>query len=69
MNAYRVETTLSLDRTLTLLDLLFKSSASIEVIILETLKPDAAPQYPLQGTSCHYNSPFEPVAAGEWDAV
>ena len=70
MNAHRIETTLSQDRTLTLLDLPFKPGASIEVIILETLKSDDdAFRYPLRGTPYRFDSPFEPVAAGEWEAA
>ena len=70
MNAHRIETTLSSDRTLTLLDLPFKPGASIEVIILEhPTHTESAPRYPLRGTSYRFDSPLEPIAAEEWEAA
>lgn len=70
MSAHRIETTLSSDRTLTLRDLPFKPGVSLEVIIRE--HPAASEntlRYPLRGTPYRYDTPFEPVAAEEWEAA
>ncbi len=63
MQAYRVETTLQQDGTLTLSDLPFHAGEAVEVIILvrspATLREN---RYPLRGTPISYINPIEPVA-------
>jgi hypothetical protein len=70
MQAYRVETTLKHDGTLTLRDLPFQAGEVVEVIILA--QPPASPRqnrYPLRGRPVHYERPTEPVAQEHWDAL
>lgn len=70
MNAHRIETKLSSDRTLTLLDLPFKPGASLEIIILETpILRENTPRHPLRGTAYRFDAPFEPVATEDWEAL
>ncbi|HKA55959.1 MAG TPA: hypothetical protein VKJ47_20095 [Candidatus Binatia bacterium] len=69
MQAYRVETTLQQDGTLTLSDLPFQAGESVEVIIL-VRAPVALREnrYPLRGTPVGYINPTEPVAQEDWEA-
>ena len=71
MQAYRVETTLEQDGTLTLSNLpLFRAGEAVEVIIL--VQPPGVvshQRYPLRGTSVHYSEPTEPVAQEDWEAA
>ena len=70
MQAYRIETTLQEDGTLTLQHLPFQAGEPIEIIIL-TRTPEAHPssRYPLRGISVQYIDPTEPVAPDDWGAV
>jgi hypothetical protein len=70
MQAYRVETTLTQDGTLTLRNLPLRAGESVEVIIL--VQPPVAlrqRQYPLRGTPIRYVDPTEPVAQADWEAA
>jgi len=70
MQAYRVETTLTQDGTLTLHNLPFRAGEAVEVIIL--VPPPVAlglPQYPLRGMPLHYLDPTELVAQADWEAA
>jgi hypothetical protein len=70
VDAYRVETVLSEDRTLTLNDLPFQAGDAVEVIILVRRPPSSGrAQYPLRGQPLHYERPTDPVAEEEWDAL
>jgi len=70
MQAYRVETILEQDGTLTLSNLPLRAGEAVEVIILVQPPGLASHQpYPLRGTSVHYNEPTEPVAQEEWEAA
>jgi hypothetical protein len=70
VQAYRIETTVQQDGTVTLKDLPFQAGDSIEVIILtrsgSTLQKD---KYPLRGTPITYSDPTEPVAVEDWEAT
>ena len=70
MHAYRVQTVLKQDGTLTLNDLPFGAGESVEVIIRAQLPP-ALPhnQYPLRGTPLQYDDPTAPVAQEDWEAA
>jgi len=70
MQAYRVETTLQQDGTLTLSDLPFHAGEAVEVIIL-IRSPTALREnrYPLRGTLISYINPTEPVAQEDWEAA
>ena len=70
MQAYRVETTLQQDGTLTLSNLPLRAGEAVEVIIL--VQPPVAvdrPRYPLRGVPVQYIDPTEPVAQADWEAV
>ena len=69
MQAYRVETTLGRDGTLTLTNLPFSQGETIEVIMLVQPFPESNhSMYPLRGTPVTYLDPFEPVAQTDWNA-
>jgi len=70
MQAYRVETILEQDGTLTLSNLPLHAGEIVEVIIL--VQPPGLVRhqcYPLRGTSVHYSEPTEPVAQEDWEAA
>jgi len=64
----RIETTLQQDGTLTLKDLPFHAGETVEVVVTPKPAPQNGGDYPLRGTQVIYAEPFEPVAAGEWEA-
>ena len=69
MQAYRIETTLTQDGTLTVSNLPLRAGEAVEIIIL--VQPPASaghPQYPLRGTPIQYREPTEPVAQADWEA-
>ncbi len=69
MQAYRVETTVSRNGTLTLTNLPFSQGETIEVIILvQSFPASNHNMYPLRGTPVTYRDPFEPVAQTDWEA-
>lgn len=70
MQAYRIETTLQQDGTVTLHHLPFQAGDPIEIIVLarsHQVKPFN--RYPLRGTTVQYIDPTEPVAESDWEAV
>jgi hypothetical protein len=70
MQAYRVETTVEQDGTLTLSNLPLRAGEAVEVIIL--VPPPVAVErqrYPLRGVPVQYIDPTEPVAQTEWEAA
>ena len=70
MQAYRVETTLQHDGTLSLNNLPFRAGETVEVIIL--VQPPVAvdrQRYPLRGMPVRYVDPTEPVAQADWEAA
>jgi hypothetical protein len=70
MQAYRVETTVAQDGTLTLSNLPLHAGEAVEVIIL--VQPSAMrgrQRYPLRGTPIRYIDPTEPVAQADWEAA
>jgi hypothetical protein len=70
MNAYRIETAIAENGTLTLSGIPFHAGDTVEVIILERKMQVSPPsRYPLRGTPIHYIDPTEPVALEEWDIV
>lgn len=70
MQAYRVETTLQTDGSITLHHLPFHAGDSIEVIVLaRAAEIQSGERYPLRGTPVHYEEPAEPVAQDEWMAA
>jgi hypothetical protein len=70
MNVHRIETTLSQDGTLNLVDLPFHAGDTVEVIILpRRQKPAGQKRYPLHGIQITYINPTDPVAAEDWAAL
>ncbi len=70
MQAYRIETTPSENRTLTLNNLPFSASEPVEVIILpKPSVPTNQKSYPLRGKLMTYVDPTEPVAEGDWEIM
>jgi hypothetical protein len=70
MQAYRVETTVQQDGTLTVSNLPLQAGEAVEVIIL--VQSSAARRqsfYPLRGTPITYIDPPEPVAQADWEAA
>ena len=70
MQAYRQETIIQRDGTLTLRDLPLQAGEKVEVIII-VQSPTARSQasYPLRGTPVTYIDPTEPVADSDWEAT
>ncbi len=66
MYAYRIETLVDKDSSLTLEKLPFKPGKEVEVIILERSNRLQNKSYPLRGKPIQYDNPTEPVAQNEW---
>ena len=69
MQAYRVETILPADGTVTLHQLPFQAGESIEIIVLSRKDAATSPdRYPLRGTPVQYLEPTQPVAPNDWES-
>jgi hypothetical protein len=70
MQAYRIETTLTEDGTVTVAAPPFKAGQRVEVIVLPVTTPsDGRGHERLRGTVIRYDYPFEPaVDPEEWEA-
>lgn len=70
MQAYRQETIVQQDGSLTLRDLPLQAGEKVEVIVI-VQSPAARSEhpYPLRGTPITYADPTEPVAESDWDAA
>ena len=68
MQAYRVETVLQFNGTVTLEHLPFQAGEAVEVIVLAR-PPESklSHSYPLRGTCIRYVEPTEPVAQDDWE--
>lgn len=64
MNTYRVETTISKDKTISIKDSPFSEGDKVEVFIRKKQKKHK--RYPLRGQPIRYIKPFDPVAEGDW---
>jgi hypothetical protein len=70
MQAYRQETVIQHDGTLTLHDLPLQAGEKVEVIIIVQSPPARSPDaYPLRGTPITYVDPTESVANSDWEAA
>ncbi|HEX28809.1 hypothetical protein J7M22_16635 [Candidatus Poribacteria bacterium] len=70
MQAYRVETVVAQDGTLTIKGIPFRSGEKVEVIILSRsheLKKEEL--YSLRGKPIRYLEPFESVAENDWEVL
>jgi hypothetical protein len=70
MQAYRQNTIVQKDGTLTLHNLPLQAGEAVEVIVI-VQPPAGQPQkpYPLRGTPITYSDPTEPVASSDWEAA
>jgi hypothetical protein len=70
VQAYRQETIIQHDGTLTLRDLPLQAGEKVEVIIIVQSPPVRSQNsYPLRGTPVTYIDPTEPVADSDWEAT
>ena len=70
MSTFRLDTTLTQDGTLILSDLPFQAGDSVEVIIVPRKSASALQNgYPLRGKVIRYDTPTEPVAQEDWEAL
>lgn len=69
MQAYRVETTVQQDGTLTVQNVPLRAGEAVEVIILVRPTTNQHPPYPLRGLPLQYRMPTEPVAEQDWDVI
>ncbi len=70
MQAYRQETIIQHDGTLTLRDLPLQPGEKVEVIIIVQSPPARSQHpYPLHGTPITYVDPTKPVANSDWEAA
>lgn len=70
MQAYRLETVIQQDGTLSLSNLPLKAGSPIEVIILvQPVTPSNLNRYPLRGKPITYLNPTEPVAQSDWSTL
>ena len=70
MQAYRVETTLLANGTVTLQHLPFQAGEPVEIIILaRSAETPSTASRPLRGTKVQYLNPTEPVAQNDWEAA
>ncbi len=70
MKAYRIETTISEDKSLLLKEVPFRAGDTVEVIVLSAPeRRQAENRYSLRGTPIQYDDPTEPVAESDWDVL
>jgi hypothetical protein len=70
MQAYRQETVIQNDGTLTLRDLPIQAGEKVEVIIIVQSPPMRSRNiYPLRGLPVTYIDPTTPVADSDWEAT
>ena len=70
MQAYRIETVVAQDGTITIKGIPFRAGEKVEVVIFSrSFKPKGGKRYPLRGKPIRYLAPFESVAENEWEAL
>jgi hypothetical protein len=70
MNTMKVDAKVGQDRSLVLRNLPFAPGADLEVTLVDRAdKALPVQQGPLWGSELTYVEPFEPVAAGDWEAL
>ncbi|GAB4124874.1 MAG: hypothetical protein OHK0050_36550 [Roseiflexaceae bacterium] len=68
MQAYRTETTIAPDGSLTITHIPLPAGEIVEVIILvQERNRNASNHYPLHGKPIVFDRPFEPVAEHDWE--
>ena len=67
MDTYRVETTVSKDKTLSIKNLPFAVGDRVEVFVRSPkYRPKKKNPYPLRGKKFRYLNPFDSIAENEW---
>jgi hypothetical protein len=67
MQTYRIETTVSQNRVLTIRGVPFRPGDKVEVIIFSyPRKRKRTERYPLRGKPIRYLAPFDSVAENDW---
>ena len=70
MQAYRVETVVAQDGTITIRGIPFRAGEKVEVVILSrSYEPKKKGRYPLRGRPVRYIAPFESVAENDWEVL
>jgi len=70
MDTYRVKTTVSKNRTLTIKDLPFHEGETVEVLVnRRNQKSRYRERYPLRGEPYRYSDPFNSVAEDDWEIL
>lgn len=70
MQAFRFETTLQDDGTITVSALPLSAGQRVEVIVLPAREPTHADtRYPLRGTVYRFDRPTDPVADEDWEVI
>lgn len=70
MQAYRVETKIEKDGSITLQHSPFQAGESIEVIVLvSAVERETIDTESLRGAPAQFKDPFEPVALEDWEAI
>lgn len=70
MQAYRLETIVPQNGTLTIRGVPFRAGEKVEVIILSWhRKRENGERYPLRGKPIRYVAPFDSVAEADWDVL
>lgn len=67
---YRIETTVSNDRTLTIKELPFHAGDKVEVVVRSRKREEGrGERYTLRGKPIRYVDPFKSVAEDDWAAL
>jgi hypothetical protein len=70
MQAYRIETRVEKDGSLTLQGMPFQAGDEVEVIVLARARSlQHGDRYPLRGQPIRYEDPTEPVAESDWEIL
>ena len=70
METFRIETTISPNRVITVRGVPFRPGQKVEVIIVaQPQAPRKNGRYPLRGKPIRYVQPFDSVAENEWQVL
>lgn len=68
METYRIEVTVSKEKTISLKDLPFTEGDKVEILVCKRIREADKKQekYPLRGLPIRYKKPLESVAENDW---
>lgn len=71
MEAYRIETTISKDGSISVKGLPFSEGDKVEIVVRKHKREQAKSQekYPLHGLQIRYSKPFDGVAENDWSVL